>query len=267
MNRSIVALVTIAATFTACSKSASRSGELTEAESAAFQASVAKLRPLKSSSKLQSPFPGRNKAPNKPSNKIRPNSAADNVQPELQWFGGPLLESVELYAVYWGTDVNPATVSGIPGMLSTVHSNSSPYMSMLQMYNNGTPYTIGDGVYKGSIVDTGAPMPADGNITDAMIRGELARLIDTGQLPPNNGRNLYMVYFPLNSGANPITIIQGGGAQSCQVFCAYHNTYVRNGSNVYYGVMPDLDEPAHAAAACAAPAARSTTYTRRRPTR
>ena len=26
----------------------------------------------------------------------------------------------------------------------------------------------------------------------------------------------------------------------CQAFCAYHESFTRNGNNVYYGVMPDL---------------------------
>ena len=242
MNRSVIAVITITAAFTACSNSSSRSGELSEAESAAFEAQVAKLkaRPLQNTSpRPSSPFKGRLKS-EKPFT-VRPYAASDGVQPELAYNGGPMLESVELYAIYWGTTVNPATVSGIPGMLSTVHGAGSPYMSMLQLYNATTPYTIGDGVYKGSIVDADAPMPANGVIDDSLIRGELARLIDSGQLPPNNGRNLYMVYFPLKSGANNISITHGSEA-SCSSFCAYHNTYVRNGSNVYYGVMPDLDD-------------------------
>jgi hypothetical protein len=43
-----------------------------------------------------------------------------------------------------------------------------------------------------------------------------------------------MVHFPPG-----VTITQGGGA-SCQVFCAYHGTFVHKRKNVYYGVIPDL---------------------------
>src|SRR5205807_539033 len=104
-----------------------------------------------------------------------------------------------------------------------------------------TPYTIGNGVYKGSVIDASAPLPANGVIDDSLIRGEISRLIDTGQLPANNGHNIYMVYFPLDIGANKVSITHGTEA-SCTQFCAYHNTYTRNGNNVYYGVMPDLDD-------------------------
>jgi hypothetical protein len=42
-----------------------------------------------------------------------------------------------------------------------------------------------------------------------------------------------MVYFP------PGVSIDLDGSGSCDVFCAYHGTFVRNGANVAYGVIPD----------------------------
>ena len=52
-------------------------------------------------------------------------------------------------------------------------------------------------------------------------------------MPAPTADTLYMVHFP------PGVSIDLDGSGSCVVFCAYHNTFVHNGVNVYYGVMPD----------------------------
>jgi MYXO-CTERM domain-containing protein len=162
---------------------------------------------------------------------INPQVMPEAPIPVLSYIGGPILESVQTWAVFWGTTVDPTTVSSIPGFLGEITSNK-PYMQQLAQYDiNGM--TIGSGTFAGSFVDTNAPTAT--TVTDAMIQQELSRLIDNNLLPANNGHNIFMVYFPPN-----VTIVQGGGAQSCQVFCAYHGDYISNGANVYYGVMPDL---------------------------
>jgi MYXO-CTERM domain-containing protein len=235
MNRSTVALVVIAAMSGACS-SKSPTGEASAAQIAAFEAKVVKKQPLKRTSLIADP------AKTKGQFTANPFALSDGVTPQLNYYGGPMLESVEIYAVFWGPNVDATTASSVPGMLTTVPGAGSPYMSMLQMYNATTPYTIGNGTYKGSVTDVDAPLPASGMLDDSTIQGEIGRLIDIGQLPPNNGHNIYIVYFPLMSGTNPLVITQPGGAQSCTDFCAYHGTYTRNGSNVYYGVMPDLSD-------------------------
>ena len=104
---------------------------------------------------------------------------------------------------------------------------------MLAQYNtNGM--TIGTGNFMGSIADDDAPIPANNIITDEMIEAEGARLVDTGKVPAENGHNILMFYFPPG-----VSIDQGGGTMSCQVFCAYHSTFTRNGNNFFYGVIPD----------------------------
>src|SRR6185437_7929884 len=50
--------------------------------------------------------------------------------------------------------------------------------------------------------------------------------------------NLYMVHFPPG-----VSITNSSGQHSCEVFCAYHGTYVYNGQDVYYGVIPDQGGP------------------------
>ncbi|HEX8953145.1 MAG TPA: hypothetical protein VF945_14925, partial [Polyangia bacterium] len=162
-----------------------------------------------------------------------PQAVASATQPALVYKGGPVLQSTQIYAVFWGSSVNPNVVSGVPGFFGGITAAASPINSMLAQYNtNGM--TIGTGSYAGSINDTDAPMPASGTVTNDMIQAEAARLVDTGKVPAENGHNILMFFFPPG-----IAIDQGGGTMSCQVFCAYHSTFTRNGNNFYYGVIPD----------------------------
>jgi MYXO-CTERM domain-containing protein len=164
---------------------------------------------------------------------VLPQAVASATQPALTYRGGPVMQSPQIYAVFWGPSVNPNVVSGVPGFFGGVTAAASPINTMLAQYNtNGM--TIGTGTYSGSIADDDAPMPASGVITDAMIEAEGARLVDSGKVPAENGHNILMFFFPPG-----IAIDQGGGTMSCQVFCAYHSTFTRNGNNFFYGVIPD----------------------------
>jgi hypothetical protein len=72
-------------------------------------------------------------------------------------------------------------------------------------------------------------------ISDAQIQTELNALFSAGTLPAPGPNNYYPVHFPKN-----VKITASDGSQSCVTWCAYHGTYVRNGVNVYYGVIPDV---------------------------
>jgi len=162
-----------------------------------------------------------------------PEAVGSALQPNLTYRGGAMLQSVQIYAVFWGSSVNPNVVSGVPGFFGGIVSAQSPINSLLAQYNtNGM--TIGTGSYAGSINDDDAPMPSSGVITDEMIEAEGARLVDTGKVPAENGHNILMFFFPPG-----VAVDQGGGTMSCEVFCAYHSTFLRNGNTFYYGVIPD----------------------------
>jgi hypothetical protein len=119
--------------------------------------------------------------------------------PGLTYNGGPLIDSPEIYAVFWGSNVDPATVSGLPGFYSAITSDA-PYMQMLSEYDTGS-YVLGHGTYMASVVDAAAPQgvfDATNNtytVQDLDVQAELAHLIDTGKLPAPNGHNIFMVYF------------------------------------------------------------------------
>ena len=164
---------------------------------------------------------------------VHPQAVGSALQPNLTYRGGPMLESVQVYAVFWGPSVDANVAGAVPSFLGGIVGSASPINSMLAQYDtNGM--SLGTGSYGGSISDDDAPIPSDGVITDEMIEAEGARLVDTGKVPAENGHNILMFFFPPG-----VAIDQGGGTMSCEVFCAYHSSFTRNGNNFFYGVIPD----------------------------
>jgi hypothetical protein len=147
--------------------------------------------------------------------------------PHLQYFGGPLLSKVKVQIVYWNSQVSHQ--DKLPGFYSSVLK--SPYFDWLKEYDGGGQ-TVGEGKYLGAYTDS-VKAAAGSQIEDADIRTELSKRIADKSLPAPDANTLYMVYFP------PGLNIDLGGSGSCQVFCAYHNTYTADGRTVAYGVIPD----------------------------
>ena len=159
-----------------------------------------------------------------------PDRAKPTVHPlataNLQYYGGPVLSQVKVFTVFWNSQVQYQ--SQLNAFYTAV--TNSAYFDWLNEYNTPTQ-TIGRGSFLGSLVDP--TPPSSTALTNADIQTELGKLIDAGKVPAPTADTLYMVHFP------PGVSIDLDGQGSCQVFCAYHNTFVHNGINVYYGVLPD----------------------------
>lgn len=145
---------------------------------------------------------------------------------KLKYYGGPVLGHVKVVAFYWNQSVKSQSD------LNTFYADitNSAHFDWLSEYNTPTT-TIGRGSFLGAVVDPSPP--ASTNLSNEAVQTELAKRLDDGTLPANGPDNLYMVHFP------PGVRIDLDGSGSCEVFCAYHNTFVHKGQNVYYGVMPD----------------------------
>ena len=165
---------------------------------------------------------------------------ARTAAPTMLYYGGPVIGTVKVEAVFWGSTVSATTVKGIGPFLAAMAN--STYTDQLAQYatnltgvngHPGTNQTIGRGTLAGTA--TIAPKNTSLSLTDAAVRAELHHQITTGKLPRQDPNTLYMVYFPAN-----ITISLGS-AVSCQSFGAYHEaTPGKPGSaNLFYGVMPD----------------------------
>src|SRR5690349_17915708 len=77
---------------------------------------------------------------------------------KLEYYGGPVLSNVKVYAVFWGNKVNETTRNKIGDFLSA--SVNSTYFDWLKEYNtginaidgrNGTGQSIGRGTFAGAI--------------------------------------------------------------------------------------------------------------------
>lgn len=143
----------------------------------------------------------------------------------LTFFGGPVLKNVAVHPVFWNSatklqsNINsfyPAVVGG------------SPLYKMLAQYSS-----IGSGTSVAGKVDTSTTR----NVSDATVQSRISALITAGTLPAPTANTYYPVHFP-----SGMTITAPDGSRSCVQFCAYHGTFVRNGVNVNYGIIPDIGQ-------------------------
>jgi hypothetical protein len=143
----------------------------------------------------------------------------------LTFFGGPVLKNVNVHPVFWNSttklqsNINsfyPAVVGG------------SPLYKMLVQYSS-----IGSGTAVNGIVDN----RTTASVSDSTVRSRISALITAGSLPAPGSNTYYPVHFP-----SGMTITAPDGSRSCVQFCAYHSTFVRNGVNVNYGIIPDIGQ-------------------------
>ncbi|HEX7837409.1 MAG TPA: hypothetical protein VF469_08100 [Kofleriaceae bacterium] len=139
----------------------------------------------------------------------------------LTFFGGPVLKNVSVHPVFWNANTQFRT--NINAFYNAV--TKSALFDMLSQYS-----AIGRGSGVAGFVDNRTST----RVSDAAIHTELNRLFAAGSLPPPTANNYYPVHFPAG-----VSITAPDGSRSCVTFCAYHGTYVRNGVNVNYGVIPD----------------------------
>ncbi|HEX4824456.1 MAG TPA: hypothetical protein VFV19_09090 [Candidatus Polarisedimenticolaceae bacterium] len=161
------------------------------------------------------------------------------TNPQLSYFGGPLVQSPTIIPVFWSTDVNATLVANIPQFYADV-TNSS-YWQWLSEYDSvglspGTSQAILPGNGHAGVVITPLKCAPGGNpcnLTDVDVQNELVRQIGLGALPAptldctGNATTIYMVHFAPN-----VHLSLFPGFNSCVDFCAYHNTGVYGPTNV-----------------------------------
>jgi hypothetical protein len=161
--------------------------------------------------------------------------------PRLSYYGGRVIENAEVVAVFWGEGVSGEVKAGMGDFYEAALKSS--YVDWLSEYDTnvtavngsrGTGQHIGRGGLKQAVVVH--PKAQRGLLTDADIRRELTAQISARKLPAPGPNTLYMVHFPAG------VQIELQGSRSCEAggFCAYHNSFLRRGKEVDYGVLPDL---------------------------
>lgn len=151
-----------------------------------------------------------------------PVSAATSFN-TLRYYGGPVLQHVNVVPVYWNSKVALQNVlnSFYLDLPSSSHFNILFQYSRIGLGTRGTPVVFSE---------SGA------SVTDLQIQGILKNAISKGKLPAPSANTYYPVHFPAGT---QITAKDGG--VSCVDFCSYHSTTKFGAVNVNYGVIPGMD--------------------------
>jgi hypothetical protein len=153
--------------------------------------------------------------------------AAAPAGAKLNYYGGPVLQNVEVVTVFWNNKV------AFQNEINTFYTDitNSPYFDWLNEYNTTGGQKIGRGSLKTSVIN--AKTPTSTTLDDTDIQTELARMIDAKEVPAPTANTLYAMHFP--DGVN----ISLQGQDSCVVFCAYHNTFTHGKDTIVYSIIPD----------------------------
>lgn len=148
---------------------------------------------------------------------------------QLTYRGGPLLDTVKVFTIFWGAVWQTSPNSGLANQMNQFFKFvlSSALIDQLAEYN--VPgHTIGHGSFIGTVTITQPTLSH--SVTDATIQQTLQKEIQSNSsIPKPDANTLYFIYLPLG------TAVVQGGSRSCQAFCGYHDTF---GSGIYYAVMP-----------------------------
>lgn len=163
----------------------------------------------------------------KPEAEALPRAAA----PKLVYRNGPLLTSVEIFTIFWGSDWQQEPSAGILWQMNQFFDFVVTSSLMDQLSEYSVPgKSIGHGKRTGSITLATPAPPA--SVTDQAIQQLLQREISSNSFPQPTANTLYFVFTP------PGTTVVQGGSSSCQQFCGYHDVI---GSQIFYAVMPFPD--------------------------
>jgi hypothetical protein len=148
---------------------------------------------------------------------------------KLTYRGGPLLQNVQVFTVFWGTSWKQSKNKTLATSLNAFFDSilKSSLIAQLKEYN-----VTGQSIRKGRRTGTATvtkPSPARA-LSDSTIRHMLQQEITTNKaFPAPSPNSLYFVYLP------PGVTVSMGGSRSCLNFCGYHDNI--NGQ-IFYAVMP-----------------------------
>ena len=149
--------------------------------------------------------------------------------PKLVYNGGPLINNIKVYTVFWGKDWNSnASFTALKNKINQFFTDilTSALIDQLSEYSRPGS-AIGHGSFIGSkVITAGAPTKS---IHDSQIQTTLNGWIQKGIVPAWDTNTLYFIYMDQG-----VKVIMGGGA-SCTSFCGYHNDIK---GKKYYAVMP-----------------------------
>ncbi|HET8627366.1 MAG TPA: hypothetical protein VFL91_08095 [Thermomicrobiales bacterium] len=154
---------------------------------------------------------------------------APGPPPQLTYRGGPLIQAVEVFTVFWGAAWQQSPQDALAQRLNQFFDTilTSALIDQLAEYDVGGQ-TIGHGRRIGTTTLT-APTPRRSMSDTALQRLLNEQIAGNAAFPQPTANTLYFLYLP------PGTTVTQGGSRSCQAFCGYHNDI--NGQ-IFYAVMP-----------------------------
>jgi hypothetical protein len=159
-------------------------------------------------------------------------AAALAATPQLTYHGGPLLVSVQVFTVFWGSAWTQSPLLDLAGQIDDFFSFivTSPLVDQLAAEYQVDGFPIGQGSFLGTF--TIADNDPAAQTSDDDIRNLLQQQIGSGALPAPGADTLYFVFTP------PGVTVQLSGSLSCAVFCGYHDHINRS---IFYAVVPSPD--------------------------
>jgi hypothetical protein len=151
----------------------------------------------------------------------------------LDYGGGPLLTSVQVQTIFWGSAWQQ--LDGLITYLNQFFDSilTSSLLDALSEYS--VPgRTISHGQRIGSSTITSVqPNGGSAPASDAKIQQAIEGWLRSGSIPQANSNTLYFVYLPPN-----VSVVDPQGDVSCQTMCGYHWYIANTDPEVYYAVMP-----------------------------
>jgi hypothetical protein len=160
---------------------------------------------------------------------FRPEAGAAASPPQLTYRNGPLLSSVEVFTIFWGTAWQHSPQSDNLTKINSFFDFilTSPLIDQLAEYSV-PQYPITHGKRVGTTTLTTPALRK--SVSDSQLQHLLQQEITTNKAFPAPTKNtLYFIYLP------PGVSVTQGGSRSCQAFCGYHNDIH---SQIFYAVMP-----------------------------
>jgi hypothetical protein len=156
---------------------------------------------------------------------IRP--AAGGSNPDMTYHGGPILPSVTIKAIWWGSSWPNYTGDEISGIdkwytyVGTTGGNGgSAYDATVNEYTDNSGHQVGTATtYQGHVVD-GTAVPK--HISTSAVLGEVCK----------------MVPAPVANGYYPVYVDRPRGGAN---YCAYHSWSSCNGTPIEFGFFFKLD--------------------------
>ncbi|KAI8616600.1 hypothetical protein BC830DRAFT_1117354 [Chytriomyces sp. MP71] len=152
----------------------------------------------------------------------------------LQYFGGPLLTSVQVTNIFLGRNVTYQSETNIFIKFLV----RSPLFDLVSAEYSVPGMTIGYGSFVTSFVETKNSIVNKMKVTDEMVQTYLLGLIKSRIISPNPN-SAYSVYL------QPGVVVTQQGLNSCSDFCGYHGTIdikklgILKTPYLYYVVYPD----------------------------